>query len=327
MVNNFPRIRQALLLLWGLAALLPGAVTAQSRDYPNRPIRLIVGFVAGGPSDVLARLLARELNGTLGQPVVVENKPGADANIAMDTVARSSPDGYTLLLAQSGMTINPAMYSSFKLRPDKDFTPIGMIGEAANVLAVSSNVPARSVEELVAYAKANPGKLNFASSSSPTRLATEMLNAMAGTKMVMIPYKGTPPAITDLLAGNVQVLISSVTTFQPQRQDGRLRFLATTGSKRAGLMSDLPTVAEAGIPGYEAVTWFGLAGPAKMPADVAGKLERALKAALEKPELLEQLRGLGLDVRQRTPVDFARFLKADLEKWEDVVVKSGAKAE
>lgn len=327
MVRNLTCIRQTLLLLGVLAAMLPGTVTAQSREYPNRPIRLIVGFVAGGPSDILARLIARELNVTLGQPVVVDNKPGADANIAMDTVARSTPDGYTLLLAQSGMTINPAMYDSFKLRPDKDFTPIGMIGEAANVVAVNSSVPVRSVEELIAYTKANPGKLNFASSSSPTRLATEMLNTMAGTKMVMIPYKGTPPAVTDLLAGNVQVLISSVTTLQPQRQDRRLRFLATTGSKRAGLMSDLPTVAESGIPGYEAVTWYGLAGPAKMPFDVLGKLEKALNAALTKPELLEQVRGLGLDVRQRTPADFAHFLKADLAKWEDVVAKSGAKAE
>lgn len=327
MIHNFSLIRRGFLLFWVFAAMLPGTVTAQSREYPNRSIRLIVGFVAGGPSDILARLIAHEFSVTLGQPVIVENKPGADANIAMDTVAHSTPDGYTLLLAQSGMTINPAIYDSFKLRPDKDFTPIGMIGEAANVVAVNSNVPARSIEELITYTKANPGKLNFASSSSPTRLATEMLNAMAGTKMVMIPYKGTPPAITDLLAGNVQVLISSVTTLQPFRQDGRLRFLATTGSKRAGLMSDLSTVAEKAIVGYEAVTWYGLVGPAKMPTEVAGKLEKALNAALAKPELLEQLRSLGLDVRQRTPADFSRFLKADLAKWAEVVAKSGAKVE
>jgi tripartite-type tricarboxylate transporter receptor subunit TctC len=327
MVRNFPRVRQLLLPLGFLAAMLPGTATAQSSEYPNRPIRLIVGFVAGGPSDVVARVIGHELNVALGQPVVVENKPGADANIAMDFVSRSAPDGYTLLLAQSGMTINPAMYDSFKLRPDKDFTHIGMIGEAANVIAVNSNVPAQSVEELIAYTKANPGKLNYASSSSPTRLATEMFNAMAGTKMVMIPYKGTPPAITDLLAGHVQVLISSVTTLQPQRRNDHLRFLATTGSKRAGLMSDLPTVAESGIPGYEAVTWYGLAGPVKMPADIAAKLETALNAALAKPELLAKMREFGLDVRQRTPADFARFLKEDLAKWEDVVAKSGAKVE
>lgn len=327
MNRNFVRIQQALLFIGCFAAVLPCTVAAQSREYPTRPIRLIVGFVAGGPSDILARLIAHDLTSTLGQPVVVDNKPGADANIAMDTVARATPDGYTLLLAQSGMTINPAMYGSFKLRPDKDFTPIGMIGEAANVVAINSKVPVRSIEELISYTKANPGKLNFASSSSPTRLATEMFNTMAGTKMVMIPYKGTPPAITDLLAGNVQILISSVTTLQPQRQDGRLRFLATTGSKRAGLMSDLPTVAENGIPGYEAVTWYGLAGPAKMPVEVVEKLERALDAALTKPALLEQMRGLGLDVRRRKPADFARFLKADLAKWDDVVTKSGAKVE
>ncbi len=320
-------VRRALLITTIFAVAIPFSARAQKIVYPDKPIRLVVGFVAGGPSDLLARVIARDLAISLGQPVIVDNRPGADANIAMDNVAHSPADGYTLLLAQSGMTINPAMYDNFKLRPDKDFTPIGMIGEAPNVLVINSSVPVKSVNELLAYAKVNPGKLNFASSSSPTRLATEMLNSMANVKMFMIPYKGTPPAITDLISGNVQVMVSSVTTFQPFRQDSRLRFLATTGSKRSGMMADLPTVSESSLRAYSAVTWYGLAGPVNLPADVTTKLAKALEAALKKPEILQQFRTLGLDVTTRTPGDFAAFLKADLAKWADVVAKTGAKAE
>ncbi|XAH25170.1 tripartite tricarboxylate transporter substrate binding protein [Xylophilus sp. GW821-FHT01B05] len=324
---NIPTaLHKAINIIFIAVATMPLALHAQA-IYPARPIKLVVGFVAGGPSDVLARIIAHELNTSLGQAVIVDNRPGADANIAMETVARSAPDGYTLMLAQSGMTINPAMYSNFKLKPDKDFTLIGMIGEAANVLAVSSSVPARSVAELIDYARKNPGRLNFASSSSPTRLASEMLNSMAGTKIEMVPYKGTPPAITDLLGGTVQVMISSITTFQPQKQDPRLRFLATTGSTRSALLPELPTVSESGLPGYDAVTWYGLAGPANLPAPVAQKLERALAAALVKPEVLRQLGNLSINVTRKNPAEMADFLQRDLAKWTDVVTKSGAKVQ
>jgi tripartite-type tricarboxylate transporter receptor subunit TctC len=325
-MNIFNNIKRAAYLIFVAAAITPLAAHAQA-PYPNRPIKLVVGFVAGGPSDVLARIIAHELNASLGQAVIVDNRPGADANIAMETVARSAPDGYTLMLAQSGMTINPAMYSNFKLKPDKDFTSIGMIGEAANVIAVSSTVPVRSVAELIDYAKRNPGQLNFAASSSPTRLASEMLNSMAGAKIEMVPYKGTPPAMTDLLGGTVQVMISSITTFQPQRQDPRLRFLATTGSTRSVLLPELPTVSESGLPGYDAVTWYGLAGPANLPVPVAQKLEQALAAALTKPEVLQQMRNLSINVTQKSSAEMAAFLQRDLAKWTDVVKKSGAKVQ
>lgn len=307
-----------------IAAVLSCVAHAQPKTYPDRPIRLIVGFVAGGPSDILARVIAKEMNASLGQPVVVDNLAGADANIAMDAVARSEPDGYTLLLAQSGMAINPALYRTFKWRPS-NFTPVGLIGEAPNVVVVNSDLPVRSIKELIAHARTHPSGLNYASTSSPTRLATDLFNNMAGITMTMIPYRGTPPAVTDLHSNNVQVLISSVSTMNQYRSDRNLRFLATTGSKRSGLMADLPTVAESGVPGYDAVTWYGLAGPARLPPETSAKLEAALNDALDKPSVRDQLRSLGVDGKRRTPAEFAAFVNAELARWADVVAKSGSK--
>jgi tripartite-type tricarboxylate transporter receptor subunit TctC len=316
------RTTMAVLMIFALASL-PGTVLGQS--YPTKPVRIIVGFAPGGPADVIARALSRSLAVHLGQPVVVENRPGADANIAMEMVARAAPDGYTLLLAQSGLTINPSLYSKVAFDSLKDFVPITLVGEATNFIVVHLSVPANNLKELIDYVKANPGKLNYASTSSPTHLATEMLKQMAGLNIVRVPYKGAAPAIPELLSGQVQFMVSSLGTLLPHVKANRVRALAVTSARRSALVPDIPTVNEAGVPGYSAATWYGMAAPAGTPRAIIDRLNSDFRKILDEPEIKAQLLAQTIEASPSTPEEFGEFIRADMAKWQTVVKASGAK--
>ncbi|MBC7778751.1 MAG: tripartite tricarboxylate transporter substrate binding protein, partial [Proteobacteria bacterium] len=242
------RARRLLVPFTLLMACL--ATQALAQTWPSRPLRVIVGFPPGGPVDLVARIVSPRLATQLGQPVVVENRPGADASIAMETVARATPDGYTLLLVQPGIAINPPLYKTVPFDPVKDFAPIILIGESPNIVAVHNGLPASSMQEFLALARAKKGSLFYGATSSPTHLATELLNTLAGIQTVRVPFKGAPPALAALMSGEVQLVISSVGTLLPLARAGRVRALAVTSAKRSALLPDLPTVAEAALPGY-----------------------------------------------------------------------------
>jgi tripartite-type tricarboxylate transporter receptor subunit TctC len=311
------------MLLLGATAWLPFA--AQAQAYPSKPVRMVVGFAAGGPADVIARALGQRLATYLGKPVVIENRPGADANIAMEAVAHAAPDGYTLLLAQNGLSINPSLYGKVPFDPLKDFAPISLVGEASNFVVVHPSVPAHTLQEFIEYAKANPGKLNYASTSSPTHLATEMLNQMAGVNIVRIPYKGAAPAIPELLAGRVDMMVSSIGTLLPFVKANKVRALAVTSANRSSLTPDVPTVNEAGIPGYSATTWYGLVAPASTPRAIVERLNGDLRKILIEPEIKSLLLEQSIDASPSTPEEFGAFIHSDIAKWQKVVKTSGAK--
>jgi len=313
------------LLMSGALAWVPSTVLAQA--YPSKPVRMVVGFAAGGPADIIARALGQRLAVHLGQAVVVENRPGADANIAMEVVARAAPDGYTLLAGQSGLSINPSLYSKVAFDTLKDFAPITLVGEATNFVVVHPSVPVNNLKEFIDYAKANPGKLNYASTSSPTHLATEMLNQMAGVNIVRIPYKGAAPAIPALLAGEVQFMVSSLGTLLPQVRANKVRALAVTGARRSSLAPDVPTVDEAGIPGYSATTWYGIAAPAGTPRPIIDRLNAEFRKILGEPEIKAQLLAQSIEASPTTPEEFGEFIRADMAKWQKVVKASGARVD
>ncbi len=308
------------------AALAARALTASAQGaYPNRPIKFVVGFGAGGSTDVISRILARRMSELLGQPIVIENKPGADSLLGTQQVAQAAPDGYTLLIASGSHSINASLYPNTKLDPVKDFSPISLIGDAANFLVVHPSVPAQSVEELIALARKNPGKLNYASSASTTFLQTELFKSMAGINMQAIPYKGAGPAVPALLGGEVQVSISSIVTLIQHVKAGTARALAVTSARRSSLVPDIPTVTEKGLPGYVASTWYGMLAPANTPAPVVKLLNDTLRKVMDEPAVRTQLLGQGLEPTPNTPEEFTRFIQEDKEKWAKVVRDSGAK--
>ncbi|MCX7140540.1 MAG: tripartite tricarboxylate transporter substrate binding protein [Proteobacteria bacterium] len=312
----------AVLILCALASL-PAVAVGQA--YPSKPIRIVVGFAPGGPADIITRLLSRSLAVHLGQPVVVDNRPGADANIAMELVARASPDGYTLLLAMSGLSINPSLYGKVSYDSLKDFVPITLVGEATNLVAVHPSVPVKNLKELIDYTRANPDKLNYASSSSPTHMATEMFKQMAGVNIVRVPYKGAAPAIPALLSGQVQFMISSLGTLLPHAKANKVHALAVTSARRSSLVPDVPTVDEAGVPGYSAATWYGISAPAGTPRAVIDRLNSDFRKILIEPEIKAQLLAQTIEASPSTPEEFGDFIRADIAKWQAVVKASGAK--
>lgn len=312
-----------MVLLLGAISSLP--MTALGQAYPSKPVRMVVGFSAGGPADVIARALGQRLASYLGKPVLVENRPGADANIAMEVVARAAPDGYTLLLAQNGLSINPSLYGKVPFDPLRDFVEISLVGEASNFVVVHPSVPVHSLKEFIDYAKANPGKLNYASTSSPTHLATEMLNQMAGVSIVRIPYKGAAPAIPELLSGGVQVMISSIGTLLPHVRANKVRVLAVTSAARSSLTPDVPTVDEAGVPGYSATTWYGVVAPGGTPRAIIERLNSDFRKILAEPEIKSLLLAQSIDAAPSSPEEFGAFIRADIAKWQKVVKTSGAK--
>ena len=311
---------------------------AQS-NYPNKPIRLVVPFPAGGATDNVARPLQNELQNTSKWNVVIDNKPGAGGNIGAEIVAKSAPDGYTWLMASVGTHgINLPLYTQgggkLPFDPIKDFTPITLVAELPNVLVLNPDFAARnninSVNDLIAYAKKYPGKVNMASSGNGTsiHMAGELFKSMTKTYMVHLPYRGSPPAVTDLLAGNVDIMFDNLPSSINYIRAGRLKALAVTSAKRSPAFPDLPTIAEAAnLPGYEATSWFGIVGPANMPADILNKDSTELMAAINSPAVKEKYLAMGAQPVGNTPTQFANFIKAEIAKWTKVVKDSGAKVD
>jgi tripartite-type tricarboxylate transporter receptor subunit TctC len=309
------------------AAALCG--TAQAQSYPSKPVTIVVPFSPGGATDIMARTLAERLNKRLGQPVIVENKPGAGTMIASEYVAKAAPDGHTVLLAASSLGIAPALYSKVNYDPVKDFTPISLVASVVHVLSVHPSVPAKNVAELITWIKANPNKANYGSvgAGTSTHLESELFNTMAGVKMEHVPYKGSAPALMDMVGGNLQVMFDAYASSGPFIKDQKIRLLAVTTAQRSKLLPEVPTVAESGLPGYEAMPWLGFVAPAGTPAAAVNKFHAELAEVLKEAAVQEKFRSLGLDIIGNSPKEFGEFIKKDIVKWAKVVKDSGAKAD
>jgi tripartite-type tricarboxylate transporter receptor subunit TctC len=315
-------------LTWAVLLVMSGvAACALGQGYPTKPIHVVVGFPPGGGNDIIARLLGAKMQDTWGQPVVIDNKPGANSIIAAEFVARSAPDGYTLLVnATGGMSVNPVLYAYLSYDPLKDFVPISMVGSFPLVLAVNPMLPANSVQELIAYLKANPGKLNYSAGSTAFQVATEMFKQMTGTDVKHIPYKGSAASITALIAGDVQMTIVDTPPLVPQLSAGRLRALAVTSAKRSAAMPDLPAIAES-VPGYEMVLWIGVFAPAGTSREVATKLNAEVVRIVGLPDIREKLAGLGVEPIGNTSAEMAEWIRREIAKYGPVVKAAGIKAE
>ena len=311
------------------AVFSPPASAAAAGAYPDRPVRLVVGFPPGGAADILGRVAAQQLSDRLGQQVVVDNRGGAGGLIATEIAARANADGYTLLFSSIPHVINPHLYKKVSYDAIKDFTPVVQFVAVPLMMAAGPSLPAKTVKDLITYAKANPGKINYGSagSGSSSHLAVELFKSMAGVRMEHIPYKGTGPLITDLLAGQIGVTIASAVPLAPQvRSGGKLRGLAVTGPKRSAAFPELPAIAET-VPGYEVVNWFGIFAPAGTPAAIVKRINAELNAALASPELVKRLNAQGADAVGGSADAFARVVKADFAKCAKVVKESGAQVD
>jgi len=312
--------------LLGLAGFGPAA----AQDYPNRPITLVVPFPPGGSTTIVARIVADKLAESLGQQIVVDNRGGAGGTIGTKAVSRSAPDGYTIVLGYTGtLAIGPTLYPSAGYDPRKDFEPIGLIGHAPNSLVVHPSFPVKSVKELVDYAKANPGKVNYGSAGVGTvsHVSGVYFANAAGIDLVHIPYKGTGPALADLLGGHIPMAFAPIPATHANIAEGKLRGLAVTSAKRSSLLPDVPTIAESGIPGFEASLYYGLAAPAGTPRPIVDKLNKALRDALASDEVRKRLATDGAEPLPSTPEEYAAHIDQDETKWSKVVRESGAKAE
>lgn len=309
------------------ALALAGAARAQT--WPSRPVKLIVGFAAGGSTDVTARLIAQALSDRLGQQVVVENRGGAGGNIAADAVAKAEPDGYTLLLTTSTThATNPSLYKSLPFDVRTDFTPITLTAFIPNLLVVNPAVPVRTIDELIAYAKANPDRLTYGSAGngSSQHLSAELFKSLAGIRMTHAPYRGGAPAVTDILSGNIQVLFAPLVEVLPFVQDGKLTALGITTAKRSPLLPSAPAIGER-LPGYEVALWNGLLGPARLPAEIVGRLNRDTVAALRSEDLKAKLALQGSEPVGDSPAEFKAFIERELVKWKKLVELSGAQVQ
>ncbi len=315
-------LRHGAILMLALGSMSAGA------QYPNKPIRLVVPFPPGGAADLAARTVAQPLSQALGQPIVVENKPGADGAIAAEAVMKAAPDGYTLLFAtNTAFCAVPAMHKSPPYDPVADFTPVSLVGKFGFFLFVNASLPARSVAELLEYARANPGKLNYGTGNSTSILATAQLKLLERLDIVHVPYKGDAPATADLLAGRVQMMFATPGTALAQVKEGRLRALATMLPTRSSLLPEVPTTAEAGLPKLSIVPWGGLFGPAKLPRDVVDRLARATGAVLARAEVREQLDRFAFEAASSSPEELGAFLKEQLDIWRRTVQQVGIKQE
>ena len=320
-------MRRTWLLAIALMAFAATLGTAKSEtNWPTRPIRIIVGFAAGGSTDVTARIVAQALSERLGQSVIVENRPGAGGNIGAETVAKADPDGYTLLLATNGtLAANPSLFRKLPFDVKKDLAPIALTAFIPNLLVVNPSVPANNITEFIAYAKANPGKLNFGSSGNGTSLhiAGELFNVLAGVNMTHVPYRGGALALTDLLGGQIQLMFEPVVEVIEQVRAGKVRALGVTTVKRSALLPDVPTIAES-LPGYEITGWNGLLAPAATPSDIITRLNRATDEALHSNAIREKLAEQGSEPAGGTSAEFGAFLDSELIKWKKLVEISGA---
>ena len=299
--------------------LAAGGAAAQS-DYPSRAVRIVVPSSPGGGTDILARVLADYLAKSLRGQFYVENRPGAGQMIGIEAVAHAAPDGYTLLMAASTLSLNPVMYKNVKYDPVHDFAPVSLVASVPNVLVVHPSVPARTLAELIALAKQKPGQMSYASAGIGTspHMGMELLKSMAGIDMQHVPFRGTAPAVTEILSGRIPAGLSNTFTAMPLIEGGQLRALAVTGRKRAESMPTVPTVAEAGVPNYEALQWYGLLAPAGTPPEIVERLQAEVAQALKTPEVKERLAGDGAEPVGSTPAEFLALIKDELQKWSDV---------
>ena len=311
------------------ASAMPLAVHAQDA-YPTKPVRIIVPYAAGGVADALPRIVGEKLAAKWKQTVVVDNKPGASGNIGMEEGARAEPDGYTLLLAAAGnMTVNPTLFRNLRFDTYKDLAPVTLLAASPNVLVVHPSVPAKTFAELIAYAKANPDKLNFASpgEGSGAHLAGELLKLDAGIRATHVAYKGIAPAVNDLLGGNVQMMFAGISTVLQHIKSGKLVAIAMAAPKRSPQLPDLPTVAEEGLPGFDVTSWYGIVVRAGTPAAIVQKIQRDMAEALQMEDVKAKLAALGLEPVGNTPEQFAGVIRAETQKWGDIVRKAGIKAQ
>ncbi|MBV8839863.1 MAG: tripartite tricarboxylate transporter substrate binding protein [Alphaproteobacteria bacterium] len=316
-----------LLPLLAILLLLAAPFTARA-EYPTRPVTLVVAFTPGGPSDVLARILGKKLGALLGQPFVIENRPGAGGNIAAEVVARAAPDGHTLLMGNNSiLATNASLYGKLGYDAEKDFAPISLIGTQANILVVNPALPVKSMAELIALAKAEPGKLDFASSGygAAAHLAGELFKTEAHIEIQHVAYKGAAPALQDVIAGHVHMMFATAASVIGHIHSGLVRPLAVTTLKRTAVLPDIPTVDELGLRGFDATTWHGLVAPAGTPKDVIAALHRATVAALADRQVRQQLGALGVDIAGSSPEEFAATIKSEIPKWRAVVAAAGAK--
>jgi tripartite-type tricarboxylate transporter receptor subunit TctC len=324
---KLPR-RQFLHLAAGAAALPAVSHIAKAQTYPTRPVRIIVGFAAGGGIDIIARLIGQSLSERLGQEFVIDNRPGAGGNIGTEAVVRAAPDGYTLLLAFSSNAINATLYEKLNFSFIRDIAPVVGVIRVPNVMLVNPSVPAKTVPEFIAYAKANPGKISMASGGigTPGHVSGELFKMMAGVDMVLVPYRSGGPALTDLIAGQVQVMFPNTGASLEYVKAGKLRALAVTTATRSEALPDLPTVAEF-VPGYEAGSWFGVGTPKATPAEIVEKLNKEINAGLADPRLKARLADLGGIALAGSPADFGKLIAEETEKWAKVIQFAGVKAD
>ncbi|MBK1688814.1 tripartite tricarboxylate transporter substrate binding protein [Rubrivivax gelatinosus] len=318
---------------WIAAAALAGAGAAlpalAQPAYPNKPIKLVVGYAAGGATDVIARLVGQKLGDSLGQTVVIDNRAGANSNVGAEAVARSPADGYTLYVYTIANTINATLYPKLGYDPEKDFEPIGLIAKVPNILVVNKDVPVKTLAEYVAYTKAQPQGVSFASSGSGSsiHLSGEMFKMMTKLNMLHVPYRGSAPAVSDLLGGQVQSMFDNAPSAMPHIQSGRLRPIAITSPQRSPLLPDVPTFIESGYADFDVQSWFGLAAPAGTPAAIVSKLNAELAKVLALPEVKKRLAEMGATPAGGSPADMRKFASAEIKRWNAVVKASGAKAD
>jgi tripartite-type tricarboxylate transporter receptor subunit TctC len=325
-MSRMKAFRKIVVCVGALSAALTGQVSAQ--EYPTRPVRVIVGFPPGGPTDILARLMGQWLSDRLGQPFIIENRPSAGGNIATQAVVNSAPDGATLLLLTHANAINATLYEKLAFNPLTDIVPVAGLAQVPNVVEVHPSLPVKTIAELIAYAKANPGTINYASAGNGTspHLATELFKAMTGTNMVHVPYRGSGPALIDLLAGQVQLMFDSIPSSLQHIRAGKLRALAVTSAQRSDALPDVPTVADT-LPGYEFVGWFGVGAPKGTPAEIVEKLNREINAGLADATMTRRFADLGATPQSVSPAQYSAFVAAETEKFAKAVKFSGARAE
>jgi tripartite-type tricarboxylate transporter receptor subunit TctC len=308
---------------WMLCAAIVAAIPAPAaaQDYPVRPIRIIVAYTPAGATDILARAVGQKMSENWGQPVIVDNRPGAAGNIGTEIAAKSAPDGYTLLMATAGTHgINPGLYRKLNWDP-REFTGVSLVAMVPNILVVNNALPVKSVKELIAYAKANPGKLSYGSPGlgSTAHLSMELFKSMTGTNMIHVPYKGSAGVMADVISGQIALTMDNIPPYLPQVKAGKLRALAVSPSKRTPAAPEIPTVAEAGVPGYDSGAWFGLVAPAGTPKPVIDKLAHETQRILKLPDVRERISALGAEVVGDSPEEFNAFMKSELAKWAKVI--------
>lgn len=322
------KIRATHWIAAALGVTLATLASAQA-PYPSKPVRMIVPSSAGGGTDIIARIVAPRLSERLGQQVIIDNRPGAGTMIGTELAAKAPGDGYTILMGLSTLATNPVIYKKVSYNALTDFAPITLVFSAPNILVVHPSLPIKTVKELIWFAQARPGQLNYASAGLGTNphLCMELFLSLAGLKMVHIPYKGSAPAIIDLLSGQVVTMTATMLTGMPHIRSGRLRALGTTGAKRSAAAPDVPTVAEAGVPGYEAVQWYGALAPANTPKEIVTRLHRDLTGILQTAEVKERFAADGGDAAGNTPEEFTRYIRSEIEKWARVAKAAGIKPE